>query len=966
MLLTLAWKEYREHRGIWLTMIVLTGFFAFAINQLALSQDPATMIGLAMLALAAVYGVVCGSMMLAGEREGGTLVLYDIFLGRRGQVWTGKLLLGAILAVTEALAVSLILYLLKQLPPSWISAPAGLGGGERIWLGRRAQGPGPGFWFSVLPLVTLEAYAWGLLGSAMTKRVLTGAGLALLMGFHAWMLTLVFPAPACLIVRAMVAGLVLFGSSAIFLNRLRETPLSAAPVRDDPRSLVMRELSREMYMGGGVHDEVIEIRQEWEIAAPDAAPFLPTETKPKPRNRRQRPADAKAPQEVLYWLTFQQAGLPLVFLGGFCLFVALFLPDYAALVWPFASLLIGVGCGTATFAWEQSDLSYQFLAAQHFPLRAIWNVRMLFWSTTAAAAAVLAGAAAAFFALVYHAARPRFGPPAEFFFQLGALLDLLGPINFFAIWLVYGFCAGQVFVLLCRKTIYALVLAGIVSAGALGLWMPTVLCRGMAGWQLWLPPVAALAATRALIRPWAAGRIKERRPLAGLIGLGAGCLVWAGLEFAVRAWEVPATAEPLDRAAFRASLSTDKNNAGPKLQEAFRALQDGNEKEAAWIGKLGETVRLPLAVIESPSAEGQEPTLHHLKPAAKMVARLRQLAGSELERGNAGAALDYLLQILALSRNLRNKAALPSYLAGVEAEASAVEGLHLWLAARKMDPALVEKALAELNRHAAETPPPIDCLRSECYRAGGLLQNPLGWSFASGPHALRERWLSDSIALSLEAPWEKERAARLWNTVWAGLFRAVETPPWQQESLDIGAATDETRAVLRGWLPPTQGPGAALDAERLARLLEDSWLADRRLYCPVVPLRSAGNRARWRVDAARLAVALGLYQTRECKAAATLNDLVPKYLPELPVDPYSGKSFHYRISEGEKLDIPGEEPFQGDAGPGRGRVAAGQAILWSTGPDANDDGGRKHGGHVPDDNPLWRGRDFDLVTVVPK
>jgi hypothetical protein len=968
MLLTLAWKEYREHRGIWFTMIAMTGLFALAIKQLALSQDPSTMIGLSMLALAAVYGVVCGSMMLAGEREGGTLVLFDIFLGQRWKVWSGKLVLGVILAATEALAVALILYLLKQVPPAWIETPAGQGGADaRAWIGARRAAPGPEFWFLVLPLVTLEAYAWGLLGSSMTKRVLTGAGLALLMGFHAWMLTLVFPAPACLIVRAMVAGLVLFGSCALFSNRLRDTPLAPPEAREDLRTVVMRELNREMYTFQGVHEEVIEIREEWELAAPLAAPFLPTEAKPKARSRRQRPRDAKSPQEVLYWLTFQQAGIPLVFLGGFCLFVALFLPDYGELVWPFATLLIGVGCGTATFAWEQSDLSYQFLAAQHFPLRTIWHVRMLFWFTTAAAGALLAALAAAFFALVYHASRQRFGPAAEPFFRFGALLDLLGPVNFFAIWLVYGFCAGQIFVFLCRKTIYALVLSALVSAGAIGVWMPTLLCRGMAGWQLWLPPMAALAATRGLMRVWAGGRIKERRPLAALVGLGAGCLLWASLEFGVRAWEVPAAPDPLDRASFRASIPTGKDNAGPKLQEMFTVFQDPNEKEAAWLGKLAEAARLPVGVIEAPSSEGQEAMLYHLKPAATIVARLRELAQADMKRGDAKAAFDRLTQILALSRTLRNKAPLASYLAGVQAEASAIEGLHLCLASKKPSLDLLENVWTELTRHAQDTPPPLDCLQTECYRSGGLLQNPLGWSYASGQHSLRERWLTDSIALSLEAPWEKERAARLWTLVWAGLFRAVETPAWQlpREPLDIGAGTDETRTILRGWLPEKPGPGASPEAVRISRLLDESWLSDPRLFCPVVPLRNAGNRSRWQMEAARLTVTLAIYQVREGKVAGKLDDLVPKYLPEVPSDPYSGKSFHYRISEGEKLDVQGDEPLQGNAGAAR-QVAAGQGILWSTGPDGTDDGGKKHGGHVPDDNPLWRQGDFDLVTVVPK
>ena len=197
--------------------------------------------------------------------------------------------------------------------------------------------------------------------------------------------------------------------------------------------------------------------------------------------------------------------------------------------------------------------------------------------------------------------------------------------------------------------------------------------------------------------------------------------------------------------------------------------------------------------------------------------------------------------------------------------------------------------------------------------------------------------------------------------MWAGLFRAVRTPHWQlaDAAEEPEASRTTTRQILRGWLPAADGPEASLSRERLARLLDESWLSDVRLFAPVVPLRAAGNRARWRVDACRLAVALGLYQLREGKPAQKLEALVPNYLPQLPVDPYSGQAFRCRISKGEIIEFqPG--------GPARQVVGTGQGILWSTGPDRVDDGGRRHAGEAPDDDPLWARGGFDLVTVVPR
>ncbi len=139
----------------------------------------------------------------------------------------------------------------------------------------------------------------------------------------------------------------------------------------------------------------------------------------------------------------------------------------------------------------------------------------------------------------------------------------------------------------------------------------------------------------------------------------------------------------------------------------------------------------------------------------------------------------------------------------------------------------------------------------------------------------------------------------------------------------------------------------------MAHLLDQSWLTDERLFCPIVPLRSAGTRSRYRVDAARLAMALALYERSERKPAAKLDDLVPRYLPSLPIDPYSGEPFHYRISAGERIE-------------GAGVAQPGQGVLWSTGPDRTDHAAQRNGDLLADDDPEWtRGR-FDLVKLVPR
>jgi hypothetical protein len=468
------------------------------------------------------------------------------------------------------------------------------------------------------------------------------------------------------------------------------------------------------------------------------------------------------------------------------------------------------------------------------------------------------------------------------------------------------------------------------------------------------------------MRAWTAGRIKERRPLAGLVALGLGLLAWLGLHYGIRAWEIPNVGEPIDRVAFRRSLPAPHDNvAARKLSEAVTLLESGDDKANLWLEKVAEASRLPVGVLEVPSNDGQTPSLRQLPAFRKMAALLDERSRKAQARGEHEAAFEHLAQVLALSRTLRHKAGTAWYLEGIEVEREGLLGLDRWLVQAKPAPALLRKVQTELGRHLAETPSPLDCLQTECFRAGGVLATPTAWSFYSGQSVVRERWLAGIIAFSLDTPWEDARKTRLWRAVWAGQLEAVKTPHWQvpesREPLDAFRRT--TKVILRDWLPPANEP--TLTATRLAHLLDASWLSDDRLFTPAGSLRAAGNRARWRIEAARLTVALALYRLSEGKAAQKLEDLVPEYLAELPVDPYSGKGFRYRISRGEVLDVPRQVEFQGRAGPARWTVREGQGIVWSTGPDQGDHGGTRHGGALRDDDSQWPRDGFDLLSIVP-
>ncbi len=938
MIFTLAWKELREHQGVWLTMFVMTLLLGWGMAKIVALEDPNLAVQIAaltVLGMAATHGVVCGAMMIAGEHEGGTLVFLDIFLGRRGLLWLGKFGVGAVLVVSESVAVGLALGLLQQEAPSWAMA----------LVGQPRARAAPYVWIIILPMVSIEAYAFGLLGSCLTNRVLGAAAIAAIFATPVWLLAIFAPPLVFFTLQIVLALVVLLMSYAIFLSQSQEATLGP-PVRealpDSKEQFIDRfeRFERDAESYGATPAPVVVTSVP---ASKDEGGRMKDERDagstviPHPSSFGGKTPPARSPSEALWWLTLQQAWPILWSVAGISLLGGFIVGVNLQVLWPIATLLLGVVCGTAAFAPEQRDLSYQFLSAQHFPLQAIWRFKILFWLAVAVLGALtlLLG-----HLLTLSLRAGLLGARAPGGFD-GTLPNLMGPMLFFGAWLLYGFGAGQVVVWLCRKSILAILVSSLVAGAAIALWLPSLVCGGMGGWQAWAPPLTALLATWCLMRAWCGGRIRERQPVAALIGFTLAVLIWVLVNYGYRAWQVPDVGQPLDLAAFHASLPADKDNGAARaIHQAVNELDGPND--AAWQASMEEAARLPVGVLIIPREEDHSPNLLHLPNCRKISADLLRLARDK----EPGPAFEHIAQILALSRNLRNHAPLESYLAGVQIEKDAMNGLDQWLARGKPTPKLLRRVLDELNRHAHETPPALSCVQAECVCSGGMLGNANAWTLRTpgAVNGIPEHWLAGGIVFSLDLPHEAERKMRIWRLVWAGLFRAVETPHWElpASTEDLHTRKDATRKILHAWLPAAAGPGSSISRADVAGLLDASWLADERLFCAVAPLREAATRAQWRVDGTRLAVALSLYRLEQGNPAPALRALVPKYLPMgLPADPYTGQWFHYRSQPGEP------------------------AIVWSTGPDRIDHGGRNHGGHLSDHSPAWSRAEFDLITPVP-
>jgi hypothetical protein len=171
------------------------------------------------------------------------------------------------------------------------------------------------------------------------------------------------------------------------------------------------------------------------------------------------------------------------------------------------------------------------------------------------------------------------------------------------------------------------------------------------------------------------------------------------------------------------------------------------------------------------------------------------------------------------------------------------------------------------------------------------------------------------------------------------------------------------------------------------------------------------------MEATILLVALRLYQADKGQLAKSLEPVIKAYLPYQPEDPFGKGPFRYRLSQGEKIVWPAEEPAvaQGGAGaampaggapmppggapmPGGGppgmpppgaidgagappggvpgvpamppaveedptrTVHAGQGVLWSVGEDGADNGGKRRPRGY---NPCEAGEDIIFVVPLP-
>jgi hypothetical protein len=249
-------------------------------------------------------------------------------------------------------------------------------------------------------------------------------------------------------------------------------------------------------------------------------------------------------------------------------------------------------------------------------------------------------------------------------------------------------------------------------------------------------------------------------------------------------------------------------------------------------------------------------------------------------------------------------------------------------------------------------------------RMAAIDANEVPWSQAMQ----EEEWCDQSTL-------QKLFADPHWRAKWAG-----ET---QSGGADSNASSHPTVSIaLSMESPKTAFDNCTHFMNAVVKQAKLSWPAQRAAAPPPMPTDPVNKDlvGYFAQGAAKLYIAVALDRLLETQLALrayrldhgsypqTLSSLVPKYLPSLPLDPFSdSKRLHYRISADYYLVQGRGTISERYTAEHEARLSGDRYLLYSVGPDAVDDGGKPT--YVPtrqrEQLSVWYGEDKgDIVAGV--
>jgi hypothetical protein len=547
--LSLAWKDLREQQGLIVAivglgmacMVVLTaGLVDDRLLRDVLFWERMTRMDAARnmaLAFAWTGGLIAGAIALAGEREAGTMPFLDALTRLRRPVWRAKCAFGAVTSLVETLIL---------LAAAWAYGVLG-------------DARGPWAFGSIFVAATLYSFAWGMLGSAYARTVLGACGLAIVGQVAGGVVV-------TLIYGMLTALLDAKGEADTLVEAFSFLVVAGVPLKASAARFCRSDADRQRAV--------------------------------RPSSTSARAVVQPTPWRAVFWLTWRQAAGWAATAVGLAVVAVLLRPYDWTLLWPSLTGLLGLVAGIGVFAGEQGTGTARFLGDRRLPAGPLWRTKIGSWFGLAAIPSAIVllfglGAVTLFGPWKTGSTQDDSAQSRLLSQMLFGGLQQIGDANaagsvalasaaaaYLSVWLLYGFAVGQFAALMLRKAVIAGVVGLVITATALGLWLPSLAVGGLHPWQWLGPPVILLVASRLAMRTWVSERLGEVRATAGLTAGALAAVAWQAGALWYRPIEVVGLAEPFNVRAYLVSFPSPEENAAQNL--LTRAASDYRQREEVW------------------------------------------------------------------------------------------------------------------------------------------------------------------------------------------------------------------------------------------------------------------------------------------------------------------------------------------------------------------------------------------------
>ena len=278
----------------------------------------------------------------------------------------------------------------------------------------------------------------------------------------------------------------------------------------------------------------------------------------------------------------------------------------------------------------------------------------------------------------------------------------------------------------------------------------------------------------------------------------------------------------------------------------------------------------------------QMPTLNYETDAHKFVNPLRQLArllvadGKLAERrGESDRAITNYLSVVRLGRDFSAGGPIMLKLVGASITRTGSQAIRAWALQRASSRADTENIMGNLTFISREQVPFDETLRCEL-------------------------WTSKQM-LTQQKAFSKRVTSAYFDAAYGEFIHDAEKPFWES---NVAAITQKWQMVgTSAWVGIFNRP--------VPRMLVSMMMP------PLASMRSKAIQEKLEVEATIVVCAVEGYELANARLPNRISNLVPKFLPTVPIDPFDGKPLRYR-SEGTNW------------------------VIWSVGSDLKDDNAEWH------------------------